>query len=54
MKSRPEGSVERLLRQFEKTAIDTPVKDELSIYQQKGKAHSAGYIALTKDFYLKM
>lgn len=54
VKSRPDGSVERLLMQFEKTATETPVKDQLSIYQQKGKAHSVAYIALTKDFYLKM
>lgn len=54
VKSRPEGSVERLLMQFEKAAIEEPVKNEMSIYQQKGKAYSVEYIALTKDFYLKM
>ena len=54
VKSRREGSVERLLMQFEKTAVEAPVKNELSIYQQKGKKHSAEYIDLTKDFYLKM
>jgi len=54
VKSRPGGSVERLLMQFEKSAVETPVKDELVIYQQKGKAYSAEYIGLTKDFYLKM
>jgi len=54
VKSRPNGSVERLLMQFEKTAVATPEKDELSIYQQKGKKHSTEYIELTKDFYLKM
>lgn len=54
VKSRPGGSVERLLMQFEKTETAAPVKDELTIYQQKGKKHAADYIALTKDFYLKM
>ncbi len=54
VKSRPDSSVERLLMQFEKTAVDTLMKDELTIYQQKGKKHSAEYIDLTKDFYLKM
>ncbi len=54
VKSRPAGSVERLLMQFEKTATENIAKDELAIYQEKGKAHSAEYIALTKDFYLKM
>ena len=54
VKSRPDGSVERLLMQFEKTETAAIQKDEMAIYQQKGKAHSAEYIALTKDFYLKM
>ncbi len=54
VKSRPGGSVERLLMQFEKTETDNILKDEITIYKQKGKAHSADYIALTKDFYLKM
>ena len=54
VKSRPGGSVERLLMQFEKTQIDAPVKDELCIYQPKGQHYSSDYIALTKDFYLKM
>ncbi len=54
VKSRPDGSVERLLMQFEKTATDSIEKDDLAIYKAKGKAYSAEYIALTKDFYLKM
>ena len=54
VKSRPDGSVERLLMELQKTPIDTPLKDEMSIYQQKGKGYSAEYIGLTKDFYLKM
>ncbi len=54
VKSRPGGSVERLLMQFEKTATENIVKDDLAIYKAKGKAHSTEYIALTKDFYLKM
>lgn len=54
VKSRPDGSVERLLMQFEKTATENIEKDDLAIYKAKGKAHSADYIALTKDFYLKM
>ncbi|MEM6318659.1 MAG: methyltransferase [Bacteroidota bacterium] len=54
VKSRPDGSVERLLMQFEKQATEHPIKDELVIYRQKGQAYSAEYIELTKDFYLKM
>jgi len=54
VKSRPTGSVERLLMQFEKTAVEDIAKDELAIYKAKGKAHSAEYISLTKEFYLKM
>lgn len=54
VKSRPDSSVERLLMQFEKMESESIEKDEMSIYQQKGKKHSAEYIALTKDFYLKM
>jgi tRNA1Val (adenine37-N6)-methyltransferase len=54
VRSRPDSSVERLLMQFEKTAVDQPIKDELVIYQQKGREYTSDYIDLTKDFYLKM
>ena len=54
VKSRPGGSVERLLMQFEKTEQDTPIKNDLCIYQTEGQAYNEEYIALTKDFYLKM
>jgi len=40
--------------QFEKTATENIEKDDLAIYKAKGKAHAPEYIALTKDFYLKM
>lgn len=54
VKSRPDSGVERLLMQFEKEEVAKIKKEELVIYKQKGKAYSAEYIAMTKDFYLKM
>ena len=54
VKSRPDSSIERLLMQFEKQACEQIQKDELVIYQQKGKKHTEAYIQLTSNFYLKM
>ena len=46
VKSRPDSGVERLLMQFEKEETAAIQKDEMAIYQQKGKK----YIFLPQAF----
>ena len=53
VKPKQDKSVERLLLQFEKNKKEE-VTDELVIQFEKRNHYTEGYIALTKDFYLKM
>jgi tRNA1Val (adenine37-N6)-methyltransferase len=53
VKSKKEKPVERLLLQFEK--VNQPeITDELIIQFEKRNDFTPAYIALTKEFYLKM
>lgn len=53
VKSKHDKSVERLLLEFGKTNVSN-ISDTLVIQYEKRNDYTADYIALTKDFYLKM